>query len=59
MSLPVNHCRRKVRELDAELAQLDARRDTAKVRELTGHRLIYANILQRAGHPVPPPIVAW
>lgn len=57
MSVP--HFRRRVREIDRELSALDPRADHDRVRQLTGDRAVYADLLGRAGHPTPPPIIHW
>lgn len=59
MTAPVRHCKTMIRSIDRELATLSPRADHERVRELTSHRMVYADILHAAGHPTPPPVISW
>lgn len=56
----VTKYRQRVRDIDAQLPRLDARRDVDEVRQLVDMRNAYASWLGRHGHTVPPmPAIKW
>ena len=55
----IPEARAAIRAIDAQLAGIDARRDHVRLTNLTTRRAHLAEFLTRAGHHVPPPVIAW